>query len=471
MVSGNPGASARQFVISNSLAEVRTTVKWPTLIGRRITDPLQRITDAFAVLAVCLVSSQVTTLLTALAITLVMVTVPNLYRFRLGISVLDDLPRLLLVGTIVPFVISVLLNPGMTATEAAIFSLTTASALVSSKIIVSVILRVRRTKKPELLSRTLILGSGPIARELCQVLSDSPKYGLRPVAMIDDAPEDCPAIPGVSLQTLADDLRELIRDYRADTVIIAFGSYNDERLLQILRSCVREDAELYIIPRLPEYHDRDNSTEMIGALPLRHVARAAHRSLTWFFKRPFDIVLSGVALLLLSPVLLVLALLVKRDTPDAPILFRQTRIGLDGMPFELLKFRTLTPVDPGESDAHWNISRDNRLRPLGAFLRKYSLDELPQVYNVFRGDMTLVGPRPERPYFVDKFGMEIPGYSARHRVPVGLTGWAAINGLRGDTSIRERVLYDNYYIENWSPWLDIKVLLLTVRAVVAGSGG
>ncbi|MGP6175226.1 sugar transferase [Corynebacterium sp. A21] len=458
-------------MINNSFAEVRTTGRWQALIGRRLTDRLQRFADAATVLAVCLAFAQMPPFLTALAIILVMVAVPQLYRFRLCISVLDDLPRLLLVGTISPFIISSLLNPEMPPRDSAIFALAIASALVGSKIVVSVALRIHRTRHPEVLSRALILGSGPLARELCQDLADSPAYGLRPVAMLDNELEPGPAIPGVALQTFGGDLPALIRDHQASTVIIAFCHYDDERLLRILRSCIREDAELYIIPRLPEYHDRDNFTEMIGALPLRHVSRAAHRSLTWFCKRPFDIVVSGFTLLVLSPLLLLLVLLIKRDTPGAPVLFRQTRIGLDDRPFELLKFRTLTPVDPGESDAQWNIAGDNRLKRLGAFLRKYSLDELPQVYNVLRGDMTLVGPRPERPYFVDKFGMEIPGYHARHRVPVGLTGWAAINGLRGDTSIRERVLYDNYYIENWSPWLDLKIIILTVWAVLAGSGG
>lgn len=470
MVTENPGAPARRIVVSEALTTVQTPVRWQSLVGRKITDPLQRGADALVVLLACLVFTT-TPWLTALGIILVLMAVPHFYRFRLSISVLDALPRLLLASSLATFTIHTLLNPESRAVDTAIFSLTVMGGLLLSKMVVSALLRLRRTRRPDLLNRTLILGSGELARELTRSLIDSPKFGLRPVAMLDKDIEPGPAIPGVALDTLDSDLPGLIRSYRADTVIIAFGCYDDESLLGVLRSCIREDAELYIIPRLPEYHDQDDSTEMVGAIPLRHISRAAFRSLTWFCKRPFDILVSGSALLLLAPLLGLLALLVKRDTPTAPVLFRQTRIGLDGAPFELLKFRTLTPADPGEADSQWNIAGDRRLRPLGAKLRKYSLDELPQIYNVFRGDMTLVGPRPERPYFVDKFALEVPGYEARHRVPVGLTGWAAINGLRGDTSIRERVLYDNYYIENWSPWLDAKILLLTTIAVFRGSGG
>lgn len=459
------------MVISGSLTEVQSPARWHSLVGRKITDPLQRGADALVVLLACLVLTPVTPVLTALGIIMVLTMVPHFYRFRLSISVLDVLPRLLLAGSIAPFIVYTLLNPDSRALDTAVFSLTVMGALLLAKITVSVFLRLQRARRPDLLNRTLVLGSGELARELTRSLAETPKFGLRPVAMLDKDIEPGPAVPGVALRPLDSNLPELIRSYRADTVIIAFGCYDDESLLRVLRSCIREDAELYIIPRLPEYHDQDDSTEMIGAIPLRHISRAAFRSLTWSFKRPFDILVSGFALLLLTPLLGLLALLVKRDTPGAPVLFRQTRIGLDGAPFELLKFRTLTPADPNESDSQWNIAGDKRLRPLGAVLRKYSLDELPQIYNVFRGDMALVGPRPERPYFVDKFALEIPGYDARHRVPVGLTGWAAINGLRGDTSIRERVLYDNYYIENWSPWLDAKILLLTTIAVFRGSGG
>lgn len=183
-----------------------------------------------------------------------------------------------------------------------------------------------------------------------------------------------------------------------------------------------------------------------------------------------DIMLSGLALILLSPLFLLVALAVKLDDRTSPVLFRQTRIGEGGREFELLKFRSMRPTDENESQTRWNIAGDPRISPLGAFLRKSSLDEIPQIYNVIRGDMALVGPRPERPHFVNRFSGEYRGYAARHRVPVGLTGWAAINGLRGDTSIADRVMFDNFYIANWSPWMDIRSILLTLWVVIKGTG-
>jgi lipopolysaccharide/colanic/teichoic acid biosynthesis glycosyltransferase len=145
-------------------------------------------------------------------------------------------------------------------------------------------------------------------------------------------------------------------------------------------------------------------------------------------------------------------------------------VGRHGQRFSLVKFRSMRPADQAESDTTWSIDDDQRVGPVGRVLRRTSLDELPQLWNVLRGDMTLVGPRPERPYFVDRFSTENPTYAGRHRVPTGLTGLAQVSGLRGDTSISDRTRYDNYYIENWSLWLDVKVLLRTVQEVVTARG-
>jgi len=153
------------------------------------------------------------------------------------------------------------------------------------------------------------------------------------------------------------------------------------------------------------------------------------------------------------------------------VLFRQQRVGLDGRPFEILKFRSLKPVDERESSTNWNIKHDQRLGRVGRLMRSTSLDELPQLWNILVGHMSLVGPRPERPYFVQKYAERIPRYTSRHRVPAGLTGWAQINGLRGDTSIEDRASFDNHYIENWSLWGDVKILLRTFQQVLGRRGG
>jgi exopolysaccharide biosynthesis polyprenyl glycosylphosphotransferase len=197
--------------------------------------------------------------------------------------------------------------------------------------------------------------------------------------------------------------------------------------------------------------------------------RATYRSPAWRVKRLVDVLVSGTALVVLSPLLLVLAVAVRLDGGPG-IIFRQERVGVDGRHFQVMKFRSLRPASDAESATNWSVALDTRLSRVGRFLRKASLDELPQLVNVLRGDMSLVGPRPERPYFVDQFRTAYSSYEARHRVPSGLTGWAQIHGLRGDTSISDRARFDNYYIENWSLWLDVKIIVRTLSAVVRGAG-
>ena len=177
-------------------------------------------------------------------------------------------------------------------------------------------------------------------------------------------------------------------------------------------------------------------------------------------KRLIDIVGSIVALILFSPIMLVVAILVKKSSPG-PIFFAQERIGLGNKPFKMYKFRSMGVQDPKKEAKEWTTKNDARVTPVGRIIRKTSLDELPQFWHVLKGDMSLIGPRPERPLFVEKFKEEIPRYMIKHQVRPGITGWAQVNGFRGDTSIRSRIEHDLYYIENWSLWLDIKILFLT----------
>jgi len=179
------------------------------------------------------------------------------------------------------------------------------------------------------------------------------------------------------------------------------------------------------------------------------------------FKRTFDLFFSLVALLLLSPLFLVLAVLVKISSPG-PVLFRQKRVGENGREFFLYKFRSMFPQSPLVSDRAWTTPGDQRVTRLGRFMRRTGLDELPQFWNVLVGDMSVVGPRPERKHFVELFKKDLPDYRLRHRVKAGMTGWAQVNGLRGDSSIAERLAYDIQYMENWSPWLDLKIIWLTL---------
>ena len=437
-------------------------------------DVWHRLADSIAIYLIAWLFLPERPWLTATALVIAIAFSPSLYRHRLNISVLDDLPRVVVVGTVLSVFGAVVANAGMNLFSLIKFTAVVVSTLVLTRMVVAPLLRWSRKRHRAFRNRTLIVGTGDTSLDLARTLRQRPEFGLSPVALVDAdrrlSAEVAAIELGVPLENSTRGLVELIRRHRVRTVIIGFGAYDDRQLLRMLTECDHEDAEVFIVPRLFDYMNVEGRMDRINALPLIRVRRSAHRSAAWRLKRPMDLVLSGLALFLLSPLFLLLALAVKLDDRTAPVLFRQIRIGEGGRQFELLKFRSMRPADEDESRTKWSIAGDPRISPLGAFLRKTSLDEIPQIYNVFRGDMALVGPRPERPHFVDRFSGEYGGYAARHRVPVGLTGWAAINGLRGDTSIADRVMFDNFYIENWSPWMDIRSILLTMWVVVKGTG-
>jgi exopolysaccharide biosynthesis polyprenyl glycosylphosphotransferase len=231
-----------------------------------------------------------------------------------------------------------------------------------------------------------------------------------------------------------------------------------------LRAAALLDVEVHVVPRFfelglaPEGPD----VEQIWGIPLYRVRRAALRDAAWKVKRGIDVAVSLSMLVLLSPVFAAIALAVRLSSPG-PIMFRQVRVGQHGRQIEVLKFRTLRVNT--DSDITWSVEDDPRQTAVGKWLRRLSLDELPQLVNVLRGDMSVVGPRPERPHYVNRFSAQVVGYSDRHRLPVGLTGLAQVHGLRGDTSIEERARFDNFYIEHWSPWQDVKIVLRTGGAI------
>lgn len=318
--------------------------------------------------------------------------------------------------------------------------------------------------------RVLVLGAGVVGRDLAQAMLEHPELGLDPVGFVDASPLGGPAGLPVPVVGSPDDLADVIVAKGVSHVIIAFTAMRESEMVETLRTCDRLQAEISVVPRLFELAHASRDTDEIDGITIERLRRAPFRSPMWGLKRAFDMLASGAALLLLSPLLAVVAVLVRVVDGGPGVLFRQERVGIDGRTFELLKFRSLRPTDEGESDTRWNIKDDDRMSWLGRILRRSSIDELPQLFNILRGDMSLVGPRPERPHFVAAFDDAYPRYGARHRVPSGLTGWAQIHGLRGDTSIEERARFDNYYIENWSLWLDIKILLRTVGSLTKGSG-
>ena len=396
----------------------------------------------------------------------------GLYRSRLTLSLLDDFPYIaaaVLVGATLKlalygFVPQV--DPPARQVVHALVLLT--AVLVLRRIAYTVVKRARC--RGAVKHRTLVVGAGQVGTRLARTLLEHRDYGLLPVGFVDSRPRAEP--PELPLPVLGryDQLAHLIKEHAVRDVIVAFGGVRESDLVDILRTCDRLDVEVFLIPRLFELHRHSRYSDEVWGIPLMRVRRAVFRSPWWKVKRLVDVVVSGAALIALSPVLIVCALAVRWEGGPG-ILFRQVRVGIDGRPFEVLKLRSLKPVDESESQTNWNIKHDDRLGPVGKFLRASSLDELPQLWNILRGDMSLVGPRPERPHFVDQFSTHIPRYTARHRVPAGLTGWAQAHGLRGDTSIEDRARFDNYYIENWSPWLDMKIVLKTVGQVVRRQGG
>lgn len=409
------------------------------------------------------------TALVGAACLLLTLTAIGLYRPRLSLSALDDLPRIALAVGLAWMVVSwiepLVVTPGILpparswAWWGAILV-----GLVLARIGTTALLRQRRRRSGG--SRTLILGIGRVADRLARALRERPELGLDPVGLIGDpTPTGDLTLPLPVLGPL-ERVAEIAADRSATHLVVAFSGAPDADLVASLRQCWRFGLSVLVVPRLYEMNVSSFRAELAGGIPLVRLRPPAVRRLTWRIKRLLDIVLAGTALLLLLPVYGLCALAVRWETGRDGVIFRQERVGRDGSRFDILKFRSLTPSTDLESAARWNVTDDSRIGPVGRLIRSTSLDELPQLVNVLRGDMSLVGPRPERPYFVETFGARHRGYTQRLRVPAGLTGWAQIHGLRGDTSIDDRASYDNYYIENWSLGLDVSIMLRTVGTLI-----
>ncbi|ADB73203.1 sugar transferase [Geodermatophilus obscurus] len=397
----------------------------------------------------------------------------GLYRSRLELSLLDDLPYVL-AAVVVAWTFKVALFsvlPGVDPpVQQVVHVVVLLAVLLAARGIAYRVVHTARCRGV-VRHRTLIVGAGPVGVRIANTLLERRNYGLDPLGFLDaDLPEDTRALLPIPLLGGYEQLGAVIRELGARDVIVAYGGVDEDELVDILRTCDRLDVEVFVVPRLFELHNANRHTDEIWGIPLLRVRRAVYRSPWWRVKRLIDVVVSALTLLVISPVLVACAVAVRYEGGPG-IIFRQERVGLDGRPFQVLKLRSLKPVNETESQTNWNIKHDDRLGPVGRFLRATSLDELPQLWNILRGDMSLVGPRPERPHFVQQFSTHIPRYTARHRVPAGLTGWAQAHGLRGDTSIEDRARFDNYYIENWSPWLDMKIVLKTVGQVLRRQGG
>lgn len=394
------------------------------------------------------------------------------YRARLHLSTLDDVPAVVgraFVAIAIVAAITALRHPNQGLTDFLRWSVLSALLLIAGRAVTNFIILTAR-KRRLVRHSTILLGAGPVGVELLRLLEAYPQYGLT-VTSVVDAPRrgaTANAEPAVRVHPL-ELLESEVRRVRAKVILVADPAQADEGLLELVRRPAASTCNLMVVPRLHDFHTQAGFVDHVGAIPIMRIASPALLGPSRFVKRGFDLIVASVALIVAAPVMLLAALAV-RLSGRGTILFRQARITRDGRIFQVLKFRTMRPVSEAESAAQWSCVGDHRVTAVGRILRKTSIDELPQLWNILRGDMTLVGPRPERPFFVEQFSAAHPRYAQRHRVVCGLTGLAQVSGLRGDTSITDRARFDNFYIENWSLWMDVKVLMRTLAEVVGGKG-
>jgi exopolysaccharide biosynthesis polyprenyl glycosylphosphotransferase len=310
----------------------------------------------------------------------------------------------------------------------------------------------------------LIAGSSPWSATLLDRVRRHPEYGIDIVGYV--GPNPLLRKKTACLGSLKN-VREIVEKHRIDAIFVAVSEYESALLEHCIHACAGMNIAFYLIPHSLELMSSRIRVHEIGGVPVLKIKEVAIMGWNAVFKRVFDLALSCLVLLLALPVLLAVAVWVKIGS-KGPVLYRQERVGLDGRAFECLKFRTMYMDAESRTGPVWAQADDPRVTPAGRFLRRFSLDELPQLFNVLRGEMSLVGPRPERPHFVEQFKKRIPKYLERHRVRSGMTGWAQVNGLRGNVSIDERTKYDVYYVENWSILFDVKIILKTIGSVISG---
>lgn len=310
----------------------------------------------------------------------------------------------------------------------------------------------------------LILGAGSVGRNFHKSLLQYPEMGYEVFGFLDDHVTEHPptGYPMPPILGGLDRLEEVLRKHTIDEVIIALPLAAYEKFAEIIEICDNAGAKTLIIPDYFDLLPARPYFDNFAGIPLINVRDIPLDELSnRLLKRAFDIVFSIAAIIVTSPVMLFAVIGIKLTSPG-PVLFKQERMGLDRRTFIMYKFRSMHVSDQRTADTQWTVKDDPRRTKFGAFLRRTSIDELPQFFNVLKGDMSVVGPRPERPYFVEQFKDEIPKYMVKHHVRPGITGWAQTNGLRGDTSIRDRINHDLYYLENWSFMFDLKIIILTI---------
>ncbi len=328
-----------------------------------------------------------------------------------------------------------------------------------SRLLIRVTLRNYRRRGYNL-KHCLLVGTTSSSQHFIKKVYQHPDWGYSILGILGE--QDAPGFTSITYLGTVSELATILETKRLDMVIIGVEGNDLEQLATILHTCEKSGVKTQIIPYYHQYIPAKPYMDDLDGLPvidIRHVPldNLFKNSL----KRAFDIFFALCAIIVTGPLMLLAAIITKYTSPG-PILFKQERIGLDRKPFAMYKFRSMRVQTASEEQAQWTTQDDPRKTKWGTFMRKTSIDELPQFFNVLKGDMSVVGPRPERPFFVEQFKETIPRYMIKHQVRPGITGWAQVNGLRGDTSIEERITHDLYYIENWTFSMDIKIILLTL---------
>ena len=316
-------------------------------------------------------------------------------------------------------------------------------------------------KKGYNLKHVLLVGYSRAAEQYIERIKQNPAWGYHIMGVLDDHIAKGVDFKGIQVIGEVDQIYKILPENNLDEIAITLSLNDYDRLEEIVSFCEKSGVHTKFIPDYNAVIPTKPYTEDLDGLPVINIRNVPLTS-GWnqFLKRTMDLVGAIVACILFSPVMLVCAILIKL-TSDGPVLFKQERIGLHNKPFYMYKFRSMRMQTEADEKKGWTVKNDPRVTNIGKFMRKTSIDELPQLFNILKGDMSLIGPRPERPQFVEKFKEEIPRYMVKHQVRPGLTGWAQVNGYRGDTSIRKRIDCDIYYIENWTLSLDIKIIILT----------
>ena len=317
------------------------------------------------------------------------------------------------------------------------------------------------------LKNVVIVGTNSTARRVYDSITQNRSLGYRVVGFFSINGLDQMETAGSDFLGRISHVPEYVRRHDIDIVLVSLTYKDHPQLYELVRDSEGLNTEIMMVPDMLELMTSRVRIKELHGIPFINIKGVPMTTWNLIVKRAFDLVVSGISLLLASPLIGILAALIKLDS-KGPVFYSQERVGLDGRPFRLLKFRTMKLDAETGTGPVWAKKNDPRKTRIGGFLRRFSLDELPQLWNVMTGDMSIVGPRPERPHFVDQFKKEIPKYLDRHRVKTGMTGWAQVNGLRGNAPIEERTKFDVYYVENWSLVFDLKIILKTARAVLFG---